>query len=473
MIIKADQKAGRLPVTAVDEGGRNVDLLNDDSDPLEVVAAPVQLNVSELTIAQERFGWSIAFTVDNPGAKASKQLPIGVGLPPGFTAILVVQDQGDNRTIGFCSKNVCPLGSIGPDESAAITVYFAAVSDSTSGTAKVTIDGVTQEKDFGGGLTVDLLGKQAAPSQATAQGAEPAFGADLDGVFGIAPVTTVPAPAPTSEPSTPTQPAGTDPAQTRPTETEPPQPPPAQTQPTVTQDADAPAAPTAPSTMPEPAAPEGTSPTTDDGSVPTAEPGQPGGSGAASTDPAPAVIPASPTNTAASPSPSDADGAQPAGEPEHAPEPPRMALTAPTGEASLTVGGTGSLRFIATNSGGQRSAPTAFEIGLPSGVGVLSVSVAGSTICDSQSCRLPGIDPGESISVVVTIAATPGAEPGGATATTDDGGVGWMLNVEPAPRPAPSVIPDAAIPDAVIPDAVIPDAVIPDAVIPDAVIPGR
>ena len=108
-----------------------------------------------------------------------------------------------------------------------------------------------------------------------------------------------------------------------------------------------------------------------------------------------------------------------------------MLLVAPAGDQALTAGGTGSLRFTATNTGGERSAPTTFDVSLPTGVSVQNIRINGTTICESRSCRLPGIEPGESVTVVVAIAAAPSAATGGAAATTAGSGVGWMVRVEP------------------------------------------
>jgi hypothetical protein len=315
------------------------------------------------------------------------------------------------------------LGPVESKGSAAIYIGFIAGAGAITGPATVTIDGVTKEAEvIGGGLNVDLLTVNAATAGTITQPPAPAFGGELDGAL------TMP-PAPTTTPAPPSVPPVTE------------------------------SQPTGPTTIPENSEDEEANPTTvaNADPVPTTPATGPGGPAATDTIPAPpGATPTDATPTDAStPAPSTevsrpADPSATSDAPATRPAAPAaVALTGPGGAETLTAGATGALSFSATNSGGQRSGPTAFDINLPAGVSVRSVSIDGSTICESRSCQLPTIEPGASVTVVVAVAAEPGAATGGAAATIDGNGVGWMLRVEPA-----SVLPTPTLATAVIPDAV-------------------
>ena len=115
---------------------------------------------------------------------------------------------------------------------------------------------------------------------------------------------------------------------------------------------------------------------------------------------------------------------------------PRSPSPTPPVTTPSTVGDDGTLSFTATNTGGERSAPTTFDISLPAGVSVRSISVDG--IDDLRESVLPAArhrhraSPSPSSSRWRRYRC---AETGGATATIDGSGVGWMLHVEPAPAP--------------------------------------
>ena len=218
VIVPASLSAGELPVTAADAGNRQIELLGADRQPFAVVAAQQHLDVSELTVLQvPNLSGTISLKVTNPADTASSAMPIDISLPRGFTTRAVVSVFEPAFRVTVCTNTPCTLGSISPKGSATLYIGFSAGTGAITGPAKVTIDGVTKEKQIvGAGLTLELLtpSDATAPAGTTTPGPEPAIGSDLDKAFGLAPATPTPAPAPSSEPpgtpAGPTEPSRTD-----------------------------------------------------------------------------------------------------------------------------------------------------------------------------------------------------------------------------------------------------------------------
>ncbi len=439
VVIPANYSADTLSVKAADAGQRTVALLDAARKSFEVVAAPKHLDVSDLEVEQlPNLSGTITLKVSNPADAPSAPMPIDIVLPKGFTTEAVVSVFEPKFRLTVCTNPPCTLEPVDSRGSATLYVGFTAREGATTGPAIVTIDGVTKEAQvIGGGLNVDLLKPKTENAPTDIAQPRPLIGGQSDQSLPIPPTPATGSAAAQSDPlgagvgvETETPSVDATPTGTAPTSAG---------KPSAGATSPSSPAPTTPSAAGGPAATDTS--ITDTATMDATTPADPTTSAPSTQD----ITPSSIEDTTPAPATtSDAPTTRSAG-------PAAVALSRPAGAETLTAGGTGALRFSATNSGGERSGPTAFDIDLPAGVIVQSVSINGSTICESRSCQLPGIEPGASITVVVDIAAALDAATGGASATIDGSGVGWMVTVEPAAGPGTGDTPTAVLPTAVIP----------------------
>jgi hypothetical protein len=92
------------------------------------------------------------------------------------------------------------------------------------------------------------------------------------------------------------------------------------------------------------------------------------------------------------------------------------------------------------NTGGQTSTEQAVQLTLPGGISAASVSVDGASAGDGpQSCILPGIAPGASVTVVITLDVAADAQDGSAHFQVPGSSADVDLTVDhPEPAPAPT-----------------------------------
>ena len=111
--------------------------------------------------------------------------------------------------------------------------------------------------------------------------------------------------------------------------------------------------------------------------------------------------------------------------------PAALVLSNPSVDQTFQTGGTGRFSVTVTNSGGRTSAEQAVTIALPAGVSLAGVTVDGAAaaVMDAQTCRLPAIEPGASVTVVLSVAVSENAVDGVATATIDGRAVQWELGI--------------------------------------------
>ena len=369
--ITKNQSAGALPVGALDAGGRELDLTTTSGKPVQVVAAPSGLILSDLTVREpftSLLVGSVTLTVTNPGDRPSPIMPITV--TPSADLQLVLVSSFTRSGFYACSSILgqqCFLPPIAAKESRTFD-FMVAGKVTTDSSVTVVIDGTSRSTSIWPFATATVAPDLPASTPVTTTVSSPAVTrettpAELT-VTALGPVDSA------SDSANDTD--ATDPAPTGATKT-------------------------VLSTETLPTDPSSDTPTND------------------------------PTTFESS---SQADEASESSSPDTTDaELPPAALTF-SGESisqTLTAGAAGELRLTVTNAGGQRSEQQPVAISLPAGVSTTRVTVDGSVGgADSpQTCTLPEIEPGMSVTVVVEIAVDPGvadtAATDGITTLTVDG----------------------------------------------------
>ena len=118
-------------------------------------------------------------------------------------------------------------------------------------------------------------------------------------------------------------------------------------------------------------------------------------------------------------------------------------------DQALSIGTTGRIAVTVTNTGDGRSAEQPVRITLPDGVTTMRVTVNGAAVAKGavQTCTLPELDPGASVTVTIEISATEDAADGTAVIAVDGSTADGLLTIDrPAVPETPPTSPGTSTP---------------------------
>ncbi|HEY5882487.1 MAG TPA: hypothetical protein VIU11_26490, partial [Nakamurella sp.] len=432
--IDASLPTGPLPIEATDAAGMPVPLRDANGEELTVVGAALQL--SELTV--DRYNGSLAtleLRVSNPTNAAIGSRPIGFAFSSPLVLGQLVEIRGPGSTFDYCGVfSSCIIPALEPQEYVDLSIYVVVPRIVAPATVAVTIDGTTRSATVGGGEpTGTATATSTAPPATTSASPTPT------------PTKPTPTPTPTDSPTTdPTLDPTTGSAET-------PDLPPANDVPPTGSAQTTELRPTTGSAERTDLPPAtDVPPTTDVPSTTDVPPATdvPPTADVPTTDVPPStetVADAEPTGTTGTGEPTltGATTAEEAATTAGTTSEPAPALLSLTGAAMLeqpSADGTGTLTVQVRNEGGVPSAAQAVRVSLPAGVGVASISVDDRLASEgAQSCTLPEIAAGDSVTVLITVIAEIDAEGGPVIISTTDASVQLDLRVQGGAPPAGTV----------------------------------
>ena len=168
--IPANTFTGPVPITVTDAGGRDI---SDLLAPIQVIAAPAALSVSDLTVGEPLIAGgtgALSLTVGNPGGQATAPLPITVELPSGIGYGPITPG-----TTVTCDESTCTLLPV-PAGSTEVSVTIPVivpptVVQSPLFPAVVTIDG--QPRELFLDVATPFAAVTASPTEVTAGASTP------------------------------------------------------------------------------------------------------------------------------------------------------------------------------------------------------------------------------------------------------------------------------------------------------------